>query len=575
MSLPRAVRLACALLSAVGCAGTGGGESVSSPDAGAGNGERSGDPVEPGDPGGTPAQSLPGQPSNGPGGAPGEANGGAGAGAPSPTPEPGQTPNDPTVPGTVPAEPLLPPSAQEFTRLTRVEYQRTVEQALGVTPPASAIPVDGRIGVFTSNASVTPDPVHPYLLLAEDLAAEVVPDRFGACEGDVAACVRDQYEEPISRLLRRDPTAAELDGYASLVADAVAAGAEPVAATRTLLAAVLVSPDFLFRTGPSNAEGASGRRLAERLSFALWDAPPDAELANLGTLSEAELPAALSTQVARVVGDARAVGAVARFLGQWLDVDTDRFREDDPEFEDSPSYVELLALVQDALGSDVAVTELVRSGRGFVHVDNADAYGLTEAPDGELAVIDWPEDSPRRGLLGQELFASSTRHPDPGRRVIFRGLLVRRALLCEEIPAPNAELVALAGEVGDRTEDTRCSGCHQFLDPIGVAFGPLDPDDDGSAPEAELVGSTELAGSYEDLPALLDAIAGSRQFAECFAQHLLEFLLEREPPELDPAGVTRLADAVQAGASLGALIEQVFVDLRLQSALETPWCEGE
>jgi hypothetical protein len=54
-------------------------------------------------------------------------------------------------------------AAQEFTRLTRSEYQETLLQALGVDADLAAIPEDGRIGPFTSNVRVTPDPVHPYL----------------------------------------------------------------------------------------------------------------------------------------------------------------------------------------------------------------------------------------------------------------------------------------------------------------------------------------------------------------------------------------------------------------------------
>ena len=41
---------------------------------------------------------------------------------------------------------------------------------------------------------------------------------------------------------------------------------------------VLMNPDFLFRASPFSSDPARGRRLAEQLSYALWDAPPDPEL---------------------------------------------------------------------------------------------------------------------------------------------------------------------------------------------------------------------------------------------------------------------------------------------------------
>jgi hypothetical protein len=159
--------------------------------------------------------------------------------------------------------------------------------------------------------------------------------------------------------------------------------------------------------------------------------------------------------------------------------------------------------------------------------------------------------------------------------VIFRGLLVRRSLLCDEIPAPDPDLVALAGEVGDRTQDARCATCHQLLDPIGVAFSALDPDDEGGVQSALVQGNSEISGSYENLPALLEAIAASRRFAECFSEHYLSFLLESPPSELDPAWVQTLADSVEAGASFTRLTEHAMLDLFTQSQSTVPWCEGE
>src|SRR5690606_11709395 len=130
-------------------------------------------------------------------------------------------------------------------------------------------------------------------------------------------------------------------------------------------------------------------------------------------------------------------------------------------------------------------------------------------------LLPWPEESARRGVLGQELFAAATRHPDASRRPIFRGLLIRESLLCDTIPPPTAELVALAGEVGERTSDPRCAGCHRLIDPIGAALAAWD--DENDAPPAELISHPELEGTYASVPELLAAVAQSEAFAECFA----------------------------------------------------------
>jgi hypothetical protein len=462
-----------------------------------------------------------------------------------------------------------------FTRLTQAEYGATIRAAFGIDADLSLVPVDGRVGPFTSNIGVTPDPVHPYLLAGEDLAARVVPAELPACGGSgVAACLEQSYRVPLERLFRRPLADAELTAWAAMITELEAAGATAESATRSLLSAALLSPDFLFRTSPVAGEAPRARRLAEHLGYALWDAPPDTALTAVATGPAAELGTRLRAEVARLGSDSRATPVLVRFVAQWLDVDTD-LRLGDAGFSSSPSYLELVAAVEDALANDVPVKSLIAGDRGFVHEDNLDAYGLASIPgNGAVGTVTWPADSPRRGLLGEELFADSTRHPDAGRRPIFRGKLIRSGLLCDEIPPPSADLLALAGEVEDRTIDQRCRGCHVLMDPIGVAFAPLDADFSGTPAAAEVLEHAELEGTYATLPALLTAVAGSRAFADCFGRHLLAFLLEEEIADVDPGFATELGDTVVAGGSLGDVLEQAVVSLEARSRSAVPWCEG-
>jgi hypothetical protein len=462
-----------------------------------------------------------------------------------------------------------------FTRLTRGEYRATISAAFGIEPDLSLIPVDGRVGVFTSNVGVTPDPVHPYLLAGEDLVARVVPAALPACGGSGALpCVTETYRAPLEILFRRPLTDAELAARAGMITELEAAGATPEGATRSMLSAALLSPDFLFRASPLAGDAARARRLAEHLSYAVSDAPPDAGLAALGDGPAAELGARFRTEARRLAEDPRATPVLARFVAQWLDVDTD-LKLDAAGFATSPSYLELLAAVEDALANDVPVTALISGDRGFVHEDNLEAYGLSSLPGGEMVgTVTWPAGSARRGLLGEELFADANRHPDAGRRPIFRGKLVRRSLLCDDIPPPSADLLALAGEVGDRTADQRCRGCHLMMDPIGVAFAPLDADFEGTPEAARVIEHAELEGTYADLPALLAAVAGSRSFADCFGRHFLAFFLEQPLDAVDAGFAAELGDAVVAGASLPDVLEQTMASLEARSRTATPWCEG-
>jgi hypothetical protein len=503
----------------------------------------------------------------------GSANGGSGADAGQGTG--GTTPGTGGSSGSAGTDGTPGVARPGYSRLTRAEYRATIEEAFGLDPDLSLVPVDGRIGPFTSNASVSPDPVHPYLLAGEDLATLVVPAELPACAGSNAAtCVRDNYRAPLERLFRRSLSDAELDRWSALVENLQTAGVSAENATRALVSAALLNPDFIFRASPLAGEAARARALVEHLSYALWDAPPDAELGEAALRPAAELPTLLGTEAARLARDSRAVPIVARFVGQWLHVDTD-LRLADAAFGTSPHYLELIALVEHALANDLPVLSLVASPQSFVHEDNLDAYGLDDPPSSDpVSLVTWPADSVRRGVLGQELFADSTRHPDPGRRPIFRGKLVRTSLLCDSIPAPTADLLELDDEVGDRTVDVRCAGCHVMMDPIGRAFATIDADFMGTPAAAEIVDHPELTGTYATLAELLDAVATSRAFAECFARNWLAFFLEQPLEDIEPLWISELADEVAAGGSLATVIERSIVALEARSQIHTPWCEG-
>ncbi len=467
-------------------------------------------------------------------------------------------PSTPSAPGDK-LEPTMA-GVGVFTRLTRRQYDETVFAAFGVHPDLSGIPEDGRVGPFTSNAGATTEPAHAYLLAAEDLAVRIVPDELPTCGDDVRACVDEHYVPAIRELFRRSATAVEVDGWVRMVDESLEVGLSPLEATRMLVGALLISPDFLYRSVAS----ASGEvRLGERLAYALWEAPPNvAELSATSVWSD--------EQTVRLLADHRSATTLARFFAQWLDVDVD-LRREDPQFESSPQYLEWLAFVDDVITQQRPVTSLLTSGFGFVHPDNAASYAVAVPSGDGPQRVEWPAASSRRGVLGQELIADSTRHPDASRRVIFRGLLVRRALLCDPVPAPSAELVALAGEVVDRTEDARCAGCHQRLDPIGAAFSALDLD--GERLSARVIGHDELEGEYADLPALLEAVAGSRAFAQCFARHWLTFLLELEPDAVDPAWELELAERVLGGATLTDVLDHTARTLEGRYESFVPWCE--
>jgi mono/diheme cytochrome c family protein len=91
------------------------------------------------------------------------------------------------------------------------------------------------------------------------------------------------------------------------------------------LAAVLSSPEFLFRIERDPASATSGApyrltdlELASRLSFFLWSSIPDDELLDVAAKGELDKPAVLEREVRRMLADPRSRNLVTNFASQWL-----------------------------------------------------------------------------------------------------------------------------------------------------------------------------------------------------------------------------------------------------------------
>jgi len=464
-----------------------------------------------------------------------------------------------------------------YTRLTRVEYQATIKAAYDVDAPVTGLPDDDRVGPFTSNVP-SPTSVQLFMLASEDLAAAIVPAKLPTCTTSTAAkCIQTSYQAPIERLYRRPLSGVELADLAGIVSAVEAAGLTSQDATRAMVVSTLLSANFLFRSTPVGGDAARGRRLAEHLSYALWDAPPDATLVAAGKVAAADLGASLKEQAVRLGADARAVPVLARFMGQWLAVDIDNLLTDpNLAFPTSPLYAELQAFVKAALITNMTVKSFANGTQGFIQKGNFAAYAMPAATAStDVVPVTWGTNTIRRGILAEELFMNVTRHPDVGRRPIFRGHVIRSNFLCQPVAAPPPNVVCLNSEVMDRTTDMRCAGCHSMMDPIGKAFAPLDLDNMAGSPPPVVNGPGEVSGTFADLPTMLDKVADSQAYADCFSRNLLGFFLEQSPDAVDGATVADVSAVVKSGGTLADAVGQAVVSLEKRSQSTTPWCSGQ
>jgi hypothetical protein len=98
---------------------------------------------------------------------------------------------------------------------------------------------------------------------------------------------------------------------------------------------------------------------------------------------------------------------------------------------------------------------------------------------------EFPEDSPRQGLLTQVSFTAL--HSHPGRSSpTLRGKSLREHLLCQIVPPPppnvdfgklenpDAHYKTQRERVAVHLEDPACAGCHKITDPMGLALEHFD-----------------------------------------------------------------------------------------------------
>lgn len=300
--------------------------------------------------------------------------------------------------------------------------------------------------------------------------------------------VRDLLLGFLRRAYRRPVTdAREADVFVGIYERARELGEEPNDALVAALASVLCSPEFLYlemRPGPLDTTA-----LAARLSYFLWNGPPDETLRNCETLRE---PAELARQTDRLLDDARSQQFVNAFLDYWLDLRD--ISANAPDAELYPDYYlddlltessvrETRMFFHDLIARNLSVRNLVDADFAFVNERLANHYDLPVFEGVEPRRIELPDESPRGGLLTQASVLRVTANGTTTSPVV-RGAWVRERILGLDVPAPPSGVPAVEPDVRGATTIREqlelhravesCGACHIKFDPLGFALESFD-----------------------------------------------------------------------------------------------------
>jgi hypothetical protein len=290
------------------------------------------------------------------------------------------------------------------------------------------------------------------------------------------------------RAFRRAVTDGELRPFVALAEAKLAAGRSFEQAVRAGLAAILVSPDFLFlRERPGRLDDSA---LASRLSYFLWSSAPDEGLLGLAEQGKLGDPAALRGQVERLLRDPKSEAFTRNFVGQWLGLRDIDFTL--PSHLLYPDYDEMLkaSMVRETelffaelLKDDLSLLNFVASDFSMLNGRLARHYGIPGIEGWEFRKVPLPAGSRRGGVLTMASVLKVTANGTTTSPVI-RGAWVLDRILGTPPPRPPSDVPAVEPDIRGATtireqlakhrQTPACATCHVRIDPPGFALESFD-----------------------------------------------------------------------------------------------------
>lgn len=402
-------------------------------------------------------------------------------------------------------------------------------------------------------------------------------------DADVKTCALSVIDE-LAPLAYRRPLADGERARLSTLYDSLVPEHGSADALHALIEAVFASPHFLFLI--EIGEPVAGRdglfrlgtwELASRLSYAICEGPPDADLRTAAAGGELATSDQIEAQARRLFEEPCARNTVERFFEHWLHLNhlpsLNKSQDDFPEFTESVRdglIAESKRFFDELVWQDQAsITSLFDADYAWPDPRSAFLYGLSGA-DGAMASLP-PE---RAGILTSPAILAVTGTFE-GTSPVERGVYVLRQILCDSPPPPPTD-IEIVPPLPDPNLTTRerwaahssepaCASCHRVIDPIGFAFEEFDGigrhrTDENGFPIDASGGIPSLGiddGSLVGAAALGRALAESPELKACVATQWLRFSFGRLESEADADTIAELADAFDAQSMREALVSVV------------------
>lgn len=355
-----------------------------------------------------------------------------------------------------------------------------------------------------------------------------------------------------------------------------------------IVAAVLASPDFLYRSirgakgAPKTSEySLTDLELARRLSYFLWNTPPDAELLKVAEAGGLTKPGAVDAQVKRMLADPKAQSLVSGFAMKWLDLNTlDSVVPDAKIFAgfNAQLRTDFSTEAEMFLGSILlqnrSVLDLLTSDQTFVNNRLARHYGIQNGPTTSAFKPYTMTDPNRAGLLGKAAVLMRTSYGDRTSPVLRGAWVLDKIIGTPPAPPPPTVVANLDQKPGEAPKTVRarlevhrdnatCKQCHGVIDPTGLALENFDAigrfrQTDAQANNEKIDASTVMAnGVAINGPAELRGQLASRStaFVTSLTERLMMYSINRELKYFDMPQVRKVVrNAEKDNYTLASLV---------------------
>lgn len=366
---------------------------------------------------------------------------------------------------------------------------------------------------------------------------------------------------------------------------------------RFVVEATLQAPSFIYvhEDASLGARALDNFELAQRMATLIWRGLPDDELVNLAREGRLTDPVVREAQARRMLDDPRAHTALRELVKQWFGFDqlraVDLVGQGAEPLDDERATTLYTSMMREA---NATIEASLRESRDYKrlltrrssymddvllahHGVTGEAARYDEAMG--MSEVTWTD---RSGLMGLSAFLTLYNEP------IHRGLFFRKRLLCDVVPGPDdidTNAIPTGPTESERSKSEKrlehpvCGGCHQLMDPMGLALDTFDELGRSRSMDrhANLVTSSGGVRYWDaddvDVNGLLELaelLAGSPDVDACVAQSVFTYAFGRLAEDGDACTLAKLEDAlaVHEGDLDEALITLISADNFLMLAGE-------